>query len=127
MATRVSETMIFVRDMDEAIRFYTQQVGFKLVKRFDWGFAYLDMDGKSTLGLMLESKWQREYPDTDELPAPRVALQTDDFDHEIARLKNNGVHMGVVKGEPGGHRAVNFWDVDENAFFLWTDPTEPMD
>ncbi|HZH98953.1 MAG TPA: VOC family protein [Fimbriimonadaceae bacterium] len=122
MAIRVSETMIFVRDMDSAIRFYTQQVGFKLAQRFDWGFATIDVDGNHRLGLMQEGAWEREYPDDDGLPRPRLSVQTDDFDADVQRMKNAGIGFGVIRGEPGKHRATNFFDADGNAIFLWTDP-----
>jgi len=126
MARRVSETIIFVEDMDEALQFYTGCVGFTLEKRNDWGFTVLKMDDKTRLGLMLASAWDREYPDDDQLPKARVALQTDDFEGEIAKLRRSAVEIGTIKGEPGGRQAVTFTDPDGNPFFLWTDPEESM-
>lgn len=123
---RVSETMVFVRDLDEAIRFYTHQVGFELLERHEWGFAYLLMPGGHRLGLMLDSAWTREYPDDENLPHPRVALQTDDLEGEIKRLHEAGVHVGPVRGEQGEQRATVFWDSDGNSFFLWADPKLPL-
>jgi predicted enzyme related to lactoylglutathione lyase len=126
MAIRVSETMLFVGDLDEAIRFYTQSLGWKLEERFDWGFAYINIDGSHRLGLMLASAWTRDFADGEGLPQPRVALQTDDFDAEHARLAQAGVHMGAITESEGGVRAVNFVDTDNNVFFLWYDPREPF-
>lgn len=125
MSFRLSETLYFVRDMDDAIRFYTEQIGFTLEQRYDWGFAVLNADG-SCIGLMLESAWDREFPDTDELPKPRIALQTDDFDTQVHRLRTLGVAMGTVNGHHGGRQTVTFCDLDENPIFLWSDPEEPM-
>jgi len=112
--------------MDEAVHFYTQQVGFTLEVRHDWGFSVLKMDEQTRLGLMLESVWDREYPDNEDLPRPRVAIQTDDFDGEMTKLKQHGVPVGTINGEPGERRWVTFYDHDENPFFLWTDPEEPL-
>lgn len=112
--------MVFVGDLDEAIRFYTQQVGFKLEKKYDDNFACLDMDGTHRLGLMWEDGWEREYPDDDSHPKPRVSLRTDDLDAEIARLQHNGVRVSAIMGHEEGLRGVNFWDNDGNPFFLWT-------
>lgn len=113
--------MVFVHNLEDAIRFYTQQVGFKLIKQHDENFATLDIDGTHRLGLMLEDGWVREYPDDDSHPRPRVSLQTSDLDEEIGRLKRNGVRVSAVMGEGPGLRGVNFWDSDGNPFFLWTD------
>ena len=126
MALRVTETMIFVRDLDEAIRFQTEKLGFRLEQRFDWGFAYIDMGGHR-LGLMLESKWQREYPDDEGLPRPRVSLETDDLDAVLHHLHQRGVRYSTVQGHEGATRAVTFYDDDGNPFFLWSDPASPQD
>lgn len=122
MSMRVSETMIFVHDFDKAVHFYVEHVGFKLKEKHDWGFALLYMDDTHLLGIMDEAKWTRQYPDDDGLPRPRVAIQTDDFEGEMARLKAAGVHMGAPVGKAGETQSVNFWDEDENAFFLWCEP-----
>lgn len=121
MDWRVSETMVFVRSLDEAIRFYTHQVGFKLLERYDWGFAILEMDGQHKLGLMLESAWDREYPDDDTLPKPRVALRTTDLGADVRKLKEAGVHVGPVRETEAGSHSVVFWDEDSNPWFLWSE------
>ena len=126
MAIRLSETIYFVRNLDDAIKFYTEFIGFKLESRYDWGFAVLDVDGKSKVALMLESEWDREYPDEDLLPCPRVAIQTDDFDATIRNLRAHRIDLGTVKGEPGARQTVTFIDPDQNPIFLWSDPEEPM-
>lgn len=126
MARRLTETLYFVRSMDEAIQFYTQQVGFSLEERYDWGFAVISVDGQSRIGLVLESEWEREYPDEDSLPKPRIAIQTDDFAGEIHRLRNMNVPIGTIKGGTGERQSVTFFDPDENPVFMWADPQERM-
>jgi predicted enzyme related to lactoylglutathione lyase len=126
MAIRISETIYFVQDLDTAIKFYTEKVGFKLEQRYDWGFAVVEAPG-GNLGLMQESEWEREYPDNNLRPQPRIALQTDDFDGEISRLMSTGVEFGTVNGNPGGRQSVTFNDSDENVVYLWSDPEESME
>lgn len=126
MSLRVNDTMIFVRDMDEAVRFYTHKLGFKLEKQFDWGFAYIDMGGGSRLGLMLESKWNREYPDDEGLPKPRISFETDNFEEVLEMFHRKGIQHSTIMGHDGATRAVNFFDEDGNAFFVWNDPNSRM-
>jgi catechol 2,3-dioxygenase-like lactoylglutathione lyase family enzyme len=125
MAIRITETIYFVHDLDNAIAYYTERIGFTLDVRYEWGFAVLDAPG-GKVGLMTESSWDREYPDTDALPLPRIALQTDDFEAETQRLISSGVNLGSIKGVPGARQSVCFFDHDENVFYLWYDPSEPM-
>ena len=126
MARRLTETLYFVRNMDDAIQFYTQQVGFAVEQRFDWGFTVLTVDGDNRLGLVLESEWEREYPDEDELPRPRIAIQSDNFHAELNRLRMHGIPFGTIRGEAGTRQSVTFFDPDENPVFLWADPAEPL-
>jgi catechol 2,3-dioxygenase-like lactoylglutathione lyase family enzyme len=127
MARRVSETLYFVRDLDRAIQFYTQKVGYTLQHRYDWGFAIVSVDGHGNLGLMLETEWEREYPDDDSLPRPRMAIQTDQFEEDLHHLRQMGVPTSSVQGKPGGRRAVSFFDPEENAVLLWSDPEDSME
>jgi hypothetical protein len=55
-----------------------------------------------------------------------VAIQTDDFSAEIARLIDADVQLGSIHGEPGKRQTVTFYDSDYNLFFLWSDPEESM-
>jgi len=125
MAIRISETIYFVQDIDSALAFYTGKVGFTLDQRYPWGFAVLNAPG-GKIGLMEEGAWDREYPDTNLKPQPRVAIQTDDFEAETERLIKAGVGLGSIKGEPGKRQSVTFFDSDENLFYLWYDPEESL-
>jgi catechol 2,3-dioxygenase-like lactoylglutathione lyase family enzyme len=127
MARRISETIYFVGDMDEAVRFYTEQLGFTLEERHDWGFTTLSLEGKGCIGLMLSSAWERELPDTDDLPRPRIAIQTDDFAGELHRLRSTAIRMSSINGEKGGRQSLTFLDADDNPIFLWFDPEESME
>lgn len=122
MGIASTETVLFVRDLEHAVRFYTQQMGLPLRQEADWGYARLGLGEHLSLGLISESSWAREYPDDENLPKPRVALVTTDVPAELERLKAAGVHFGPVRDLDGGGKAVVFWDPDGNPFLLWNPP-----
>lgn len=117
MTTIVSETIYYVDDLDAAVEFYTQALGWKLLDKQNWGWARLDVDGRARVGLMAKTVWGADG----ERPVPRIGLQTIEMDAEIERLCTAGVRMDEVIGEPGSIRALTFYDNDGNAFFLWDD------
>ena len=118
---RVSETIYCVRDMDAAVQQYTEAFGFTLLSRQDWGWALLDGGNGQRVGLVL-AKWMREEgDDLDRLPSPRLGVQTDDIDANVARLRAAGIPVTDPQGPAGQTRTATFTDADGNLFFLWQD------
>lgn len=116
MAMSQTETIYYVRNLDAAVEFYVQKLGWRLIERADWGWAQFDVDGTARVGLLLEST----APQEEGLPRPRIGLQTDDLEAEIEKLKASGVRVADPAGKPGETRATTFWDLDGNAYFLWS-------
>jgi len=96
----------FVRDVDAAIAFYTEKLGFKLKQKMGPPFAYVTR-GDLTLWLSgPESSAARPMPDG-RRPEPggwnRFVLEVTDLPAEIARLKKAGVRFrGDLVTGPGG-------------------------
>ena len=121
MAWKVSETLITVSDLDEAIAYHVDRFGFELIEKQEWGFAMLTPDGEARVGLLAARAGNPEWEPGTPLPAPCVALRTDDIEAEVARLKEAGVDVDDVQGEAGTLRAVGFRDQDGTSYFLWDD------
>jgi catechol 2,3-dioxygenase-like lactoylglutathione lyase family enzyme len=126
MATRVSETIYYVHDLDKAVAFYRDQLGFELLDKQDWGWALFSVDGAAKVGLLTEAVWRQSGADYDILPHPRLAMRTNDIEGEVARLKSAGVSVGEIQGDVGKMRAVTYRDLCGNEFFLWDDGS-PLD
>jgi len=118
------ETIYFTRDLDAAVKFHTEKLGFRLERKFEWGFALLCPDGgKGLVGLMSVDLCGDDPDEAGGLPRPRLSIQVADLDGEIRRLHADGVVTGRVGGGKGGHRAVDCYDPEGNPFFLWEDGT----
>jgi glyoxylase I family protein len=115
MIVGLHHVAISVSDMDKALEFYTEGLGFELVQQ-----AELENDSKANqvIGLdninakmrMLKAPnafielWQYSNPEPKDLRSrpcdygyPHIALQVDDIDAEYERLKGHGMEF---VGEP---------------------------
>ncbi|MCL4436574.1 MAG: VOC family protein [Thaumarchaeota archaeon] len=97
---RLLHTSITVKDMDTSIRFYTENLGLRLVKRLEIPennaeIAFLE-DGETSNQIEL-TFWRnkREYTEGDQLD--HIGLQVNDLDRVVKELRRKGV---TVKKEP---------------------------
>ena len=100
-----------VHDVDVALAFYTEKLGFELVERMGPPFAIVSRDGLDLWLSGPESSAARTLPDG-RVPEPgggwaRVVLVVDDVESRLAELAARGVsaRSEVVRG-PGGSQVV---------------------
>ena len=114
---RANETIYYVRDMDEGVRYWTEVLGMTLIERFDWGFALLDADGQGGRVGLMDMKMH-----TSEGPAvPRLSINVPDVKLEVERIAAAGGRTGKVQGEDGGYHGAMVYDSEGNPVFLWDD------
>ena len=95
-----------VDDVDEAVAFYTERLGFELEQRFGPAFALVARDDLSLWLSGPQTSAARPMPDGRQ-PEPggwnRLVLTVDDLEREVAGLRTAGVAFRneVVSG-PGG-------------------------
>ena len=90
------------RDVDEAIAFYTQKLGFKLLRKYTTNgrlSAYVEL-GR----ILLELSTSTTTPSTDGRSELRIGLIVDDMDRTLTELRAKGVE---VAREPWA--AMTFW------------------
>lgn len=113
----VHHVALDVDDLEAALAFYVDGLGFELLPRPDFGFpgAWLGM-GAHQLHLM-------------EVTAPlapfggrHFALAVDDRDATVAELRDRGVHVDPVDGVPGAGRQAFLTDPAGNLIEL-NEPT----
>ena len=102
MITSFSHIYFPVRDIDETIDFYTQKLGFSLLRRWsnnDRQSAYLSLGG-----ILLELNTSETTPSADGRTELRLGLTVDNMDATLSDLKGKGVE---VAREPWD--AFTFW------------------
>lgn len=117
--------IVYVSDMDAAVRFYADTLGMKLTYRFESKFATVEIGQRLVLAL---------HPQTPNTPIPgtkgsaTLGLIVDEpMDKVLARLAQRGVRVpappkpsgegGTGQSEPG--RSVDIEDLDGNVITLW--------
>jgi catechol 2,3-dioxygenase-like lactoylglutathione lyase family enzyme len=106
---------VYVSDMDTSVRFYTEQLGLKLVYRFGDKWASIHAGKGLTIGL---------HPASPRMPAGRpgsmaIGLELDGkIDDAVRRLQEKGVQFDgpMNRGEAGNFAA--FHDPDGNQLYL---------
>jgi predicted enzyme related to lactoylglutathione lyase len=108
---------IVVKDMDAAIRFYTDILGLKLTNRFGDDWATVSTGDGFTIGLHPASP---QYPDPGTKGSIMLGLDIDiPVDKAVAHLVKHGV---AIKGEVVRSEAGNFVhieDPDGTYIYLW--------
>ena len=109
---------VYVSNMDNAVRFYTDVLGLRLKMRHEDHFAMVDAGPGLTIAL---------HPITAAAPAPpgtpgsvQIGLDIDEpIERVVARLQRRGARItsDVITFEGG--KCVTLEDADGNAMYLW--------
>jgi catechol 2,3-dioxygenase-like lactoylglutathione lyase family enzyme len=106
---------IFVSDMDAAVRFYTETLGLKLVKRYGNHFASIDAGHGVTIGL---------HPASAKNPAGQAGsitlgfVSSEPIRDTVARLKTRGVMFLSDVLDDAQLLLAHFQDADGNPLYL---------
>ena len=123
-----SHTYLPVRDLDESITFYTEKLGFYLLRKYLWNgnpSAYVGLNG-----ILLEMSNSPTTPSTDGRSELRIGLEVPDIDAALTELKQKGVE---VAREPW--QALTFWGrqaqiKDPSGYIIsirqWREPDGPQ-
>jgi lactoylglutathione lyase len=98
----ISHIYLPVRDVNESIDFYTQKLGFKLLRQYETNgrpSAYVTLGG-----ILLELTPSTTTPSTDGRSELRIGILVDDMDATLDEVRANGVE---VAREPW--QAQTFW------------------
>src|ERR1700741_4946959 len=114
--------MIFVRDQERSLRFYVDQLGFRVVadQTFEWGGRWIEVappDGNANLSLAQAAPGSDEYKligqDT------RIYFVTEDVQAKHNEWSGRGVRFHFPPNKPQwGGIYTRFEDVDGNSFGL---------
>lgn len=111
-----------VNDVDEAVDFYTSNLGFTLEQQFGPAVALLERDGVTLIVSGPIASASRPMPDGS-IPSPggwaRFQIVVDDIEAEITRLKEKGVQFKNDLFESQGRKQILCLDPSGNLIELF--------
>ena len=110
MFDRFSHPMMYVNDLDRAVKFYTETLGFTANFVVPNAFASLRHDG---MGCRIDLH-PAGADSKDVGSGPILYFAAKDFDGAITGLKQRGIKVGEARREGNSPRFVIFWDSEGN-------------
>ena len=107
---------VFVSNMDNAVRFYTEVLGLQLTNRFGDHLATVVAGKGLTIGLHPASA-RHPAPGTKGSMILGLEIGTS-IEQAITRLTEHGVKVGGIIRAPEGN-FIDFEDQDGNPIYLW--------
>lgn len=114
MDIRNGFTTVIVSDMDNAVKFYTEALGFKLTRRFNSDYAYMDAPG-FTIGLV-SSILRGQHPGKCE--SLSIGIQVDHIEEDMKELQTKGVVFTSDIIIEKQLKLAYFTDPDKNPLYL---------
>ncbi|MEX1135943.1 MAG: VOC family protein [Balneolales bacterium] len=126
MITKAIQITVFVKDQDEAKKFYTKVLGFVVISEMEFspGWSYLTVAPDKNNETVLELT-KADTPEREAMIGKQAADQilvmfaTDDIEKDYREMKARGVVFhGEPKSVPGG-KGVGFEDLYGNQFDMY--------
>ncbi|WP_195572792.1 VOC family protein [Clostridium paraputrificum] len=120
MINILGQVMVYVYNQDEAVKFWTEKVGFTVISEEDngEGMRWIEVapqkDSETTI--VLHNKEVIEKMNSGiNLGTPSLLFFTEDIEKLYKKLTNNNVTVGEIIDMPAG-KTFNFADSEENYF-----------
>lgn len=120
MINMLGQVMVYVNNQDEAVKFWTEKVGFTIISEDDngEGMRWIEIapQKNSQTSIVLHNKEVIAKMETGiNLETPSLLFFTEDIEALHAKLSNNKVIVGEIMTMPLG-KTFNFADNEENYF-----------
>ena len=112
--------MLYVNNQDEAVRFWTETVGFSVKSEEDngQGMKWIEIapskEAETTIVLHNKDLIAKMQPELN-LGTPSLMFFTENLDELRTKLLNQNITVGEIMSLPSG-RVFNFADYEENYF-----------
>jgi lactoylglutathione lyase len=120
MITKLGQIMLYVNDQDEAVKFWTEKVGFHVISEEDNGegmrWIEIAASKESETSIILHNKeFVAKMSPGLNLGTPSLMFFTEDLEGLYANLSEKNVTVGEMVNMPSG-KVFNFADGEGNYF-----------
>ena len=120
MFSKVGQIMLYVNNQDEAVKFWTEKLGFTVIaeENNDQGMRWIEIapkkDAETSLILHNKDFVSKMSPGLN-LDTPSLMFFTENLEQLHSDLLNKNITVGEIVNMPSG-RVFNFADNEENYF-----------
>lgn len=118
--SKVGQIMLYVNNQDEAVRFWTEKLGFAVIseEKLDQGFRWIEIapqKGAETSIILHNKEVVAKMSPELNLDTPSLMFFTENLEQLHQDLSSNNITVGEIINMPSG-RVFNFADNEENYF-----------
>ncbi len=120
MINKVGQIMLYVNNQDEAVKFWTEKVGFSVISEEDngQGMRWIEIaptkEAETSIILHNKELIAKMQPELN-LGTPSLMFFSENLDKLYNDLSNKNITVGEIVNMPSG-RVFNFADNEENYF-----------
>lgn len=118
MIAKLGQVMVYVKDQDQAVTFWTEKMGFEVIAEENAGMRWIEVAPSTSAetSIVLHNKdiIAKMQPDMN-LDTPSLMFFTKELEHLHEDLALKGVNVGKIV-QMGTNRVFNFSDFEENYF-----------
>ncbi|EFU40943.1 hypothetical protein PVOR_16449 [Paenibacillus vortex V453] len=119
MISQLGKIMLYVNNQDEAVKFWTEKVGFHVISeesndQMKW-IEIAPAKGSETSIVLHDKELVAKFSPGVNLGTPSLMFYTENFDGLMSDLSNKNVKVGEIVNLPSG-RVFNFADEEDNYF-----------
>lgn len=123
LSLQVIEVLHYAADVDQAIEFYRDQLGWPVIWQSPGNMAMLDAGGVYQLTLVA-AKWTPGWQNGQSVPGPQLALESQDLKADLALLEERGLTGLEIGGDPASMLTSAITDPAGIELFVWQDTTD---
>ncbi|MGG1314139.1 VOC family protein [Cohnella laeviribosi] len=118
MISKLGQVMLYVKNQDQAVKFWTEKLGFSVIaeeKNGDMRWIEIAPKGAETSIVLHNKAFVAQMEPELNLGTPSLMFFSEHFDQLHNDLFNQNVKVGEIVNTPSG-RVFNFADDEENYF-----------
>lgn len=120
MISKVGQIMLYVNNQDEAVRFWTEKLGFSVISEEDngQGMRWIEIapaNNAETSIILHNKEFIAKMEPELNLGTPSIMFFTENLEQLYSNLLSNNVTVGEIVNMPSG-KVFNFADTEENYF-----------
>jgi len=121
MISRIEKVTIYVNSQEEAKKFWTEKIGFKIILEMPMGsnnfWIEAAPEGENLTSLVLYSKQAMMEFKPEMVVHPNIIFATEDIENLYNNLKAKDVEVSELQSQPYG-KMFNFKDQDGNDYMV---------